>query len=89
MHNGNEKINNETLEQKKNELLKNYLELEAYHKMEYLKNNNSNKYDVIVAMVAQSASTGNLKHKITSEQIRNIIVNLEKGNDKKIEIRRK
>jgi DNA-binding TFAR19-related protein (PDSD5 family) len=91
MHNANgqENINNEPLEVKKRELLKNYLEPEAYHKMEYLRGSSPDKYNLIVSMVAQSASSGNLRYKITSEQIRNIIVNLEQRNEKKIEIRRK
>jgi DNA-binding TFAR19-related protein (PDSD5 family) len=91
MHNANGQANgnNETLEVKKKELLRNFLEPEAYHKMEYLKGTSPDKYNLIVSMVAQSASSGNLKYKITSEQIRNIIVNLEQRNEKKIEIRRK
>jgi DNA-binding TFAR19-related protein (PDSD5 family) len=87
--NGQENKNSETLELQKREILKSYLEPEAYHKMEYLRGSSPEKYDLIVSMVAQSASSGNLKYKITSEQIRNIIVNLEKRNEKKIEIRRK
>lgn len=91
MHNvnGSEKMKDEALESKKKEILRDYLEPEAYHKMEYLRGSSPEKYNLIVSMVAQSASAGNLKYKITSEQIRNIIVNLEKRNDKKIEIRRK
>ena len=91
MHNvnGSEKMKDEALESKKKEMLRDYLEPEAYHKMEYLRGSSPEKYNLIVSMVAQSASAGNLKYKITSEQIRNIIVNLEKRNDKKIEIRRK
>jgi len=89
MHNANGQENQSNIENKKKEMLKNYLEPEAYHKMEYLRGSSPEKYDLIVSMVAQSASSGNLKYKITPEQIRNIIVNLEKRNDKKIEIRRK
>ena len=79
----------EVIEQRKIELLRNYLEPEAFHKMEYLKGSSPEKYNVIVSMIAQGASSGNLKYKITLEQIRNIMIQMEKRNEKKIEIRRK
>lgn len=89
MENVNGQRNNEVLENKKRELLRNFLEPEAFQRMEYLKGSNLDKYNLIVSMVAQSASSGNIRKKITSEQIREIIINLEQRNDRKIEIRRK
>jgi len=89
MENANGQRNNEVLEHKKKELLRNYLEPEAFQRMEYLKGSNVEKYNLIVSMVAQSASSGNIQRKITSEQIRDVIVNLEQRNERKIEIRRK
>lgn len=85
----NNQGNPEVIEQKKRELLRNYLEPEAFQKMEYLKGSSPEKYNVLVGMVAQSASSGKLKYKITSEQIREIIIKMEQKNEKKIEIRRK
>ncbi len=89
MENANGQKNNEVLEHKKKELLRNYLEPEAFQRMEYLKGSNVEKYNLIVSMVAQTASSGNIQRKITSEQIRDVIVNLEQRNERKIEIRRK
>lgn len=86
---GKGKSNNEVLEQRKKELLKSYLEPEAFNKMDYLKGSNPEKYNLIVSIIAQSVSSGDLKYKVTSEQIRNIIVNIEQRNEKTIEIRRK
>lgn len=76
-------------EDMKREMLRNYLEPDAYSRMEYLKNSNPEKYNLIVSMVAQSASSGKIKYKITSEQIREVMVNIEQRNEGKIEIRRK
>lgn len=84
-----ELIKSQQLEQQKKEILRKFLDDEAYERVMNIRLTNSELYDQLVNVIISLAQGNRLSSKITNEQLRSLITRLTYKPETKIEFKRK
>ncbi len=82
-------IKAQQLEQQKKEILKKFLDDEAYERVMNIKLTNQELYDQLVNVIISLAQSNRLTSKVTNAQLKDLITRLTYRPDTKIEFKRK
>lgn len=84
-----ELIKSQQLEQQKKEILRKFLDDEAYERVMNIRLTNNELYDQLVNVIISLAQNNRLNSKITNEQLKGLITRLTFKPETKIEFKRK